>query len=130
MESLRPDDKEALRQRLQELQHAEQPLPAAGFPMQSTKEPPVTSPPPELSDLNYRFVRQYLSPGEAVTVTAQPKGLGPWYHTPVFQQAFQSSKPNVRVTITPRHGEAVEYIFTHHPSGRLLQIPTTSTVLR
>ncbi|OEH74195.1 hypothetical protein cyc_01816 [Cyclospora cayetanensis] len=78
--------------------------------MYSTKFPPSVSPPPELSDLNSRFVRQFVCPGTGVKLAAQPQGMGPWCTAPVFQHTFQSSKPNVRITITPRHGRSVEYI--------------------
>lgn len=78
----------------------------------AAKEPPTTTPPPELSDLRFKFVRQFLAIGQSVTTTAQRKGAGPWLRTPVYQHTFQSSKPGVRITVTPRHGEPIEYTFS------------------
>ncbi|KAL8446185.1 hypothetical protein Emed_005140 [Eimeria media] len=121
MASPRPDEKDSLRQRLRELeqrysQQLQQPAGAVPFQAKSGTTPPA-SPPPELSDLNYRLLRKYISPGEAVTVTAHRRGLSPWEPLPVFRYAFQSSKPSVRVTVTPRQGQAVEYLFTGQQSG-------------
>ncbi|KAL8269748.1 hypothetical protein Esti_006311 [Eimeria stiedai] len=137
MDFSKPDDKESLRRRLRELEQRyaqqQQPQqPAGGASFQTKSSFPTASPPPELPDLSYRFLRAYISPGEAVSVTAHRRGLGPWEQTPVFQYSFQSSKPSVRVTVTPRQGQAVEYVFTGQQSGGISgsRSPTNKIHLR
>ncbi|CDJ51916.1 hypothetical protein, conserved [Eimeria brunetti] len=73
----------------------------------------------EYSFSNYRFIRQYISPGEAVDVAAQPRGAGPWLSAPIFNYSFQSSKPNVRVTIAPRQGHTIEYSVVSSADGNI-----------
>lgn len=124
MESHKTENKDASRQRLQELQreyNAQQESPAPEI----TKEkdaPPTVTPPPEMSNLNYRSLKQYISEGEAATITVQRNGAGPWQEKPTFQHTFQSSKPNVRVTVTPRQGKAIEYIYRNDPTNQSQQI--------
>ena len=75
---------------------------------------------PEASSLRSRFLRQYISPGEAVYVTTQPKGVGPWAEAPIQQHVFQSSQRNVRITITPRQGKAIQYACISCEGGRYI----------
>ncbi|CDJ64345.1 hypothetical protein, conserved [Eimeria necatrix] len=77
-------------------------------------------------NLNANFVQgpfkgQFISFGDVVNFSAHSQGLGPW-GAPTFQHSFQSSKPNVRITVTHKQGAPIQYLFSSNGKGGIQQI--------
>ncbi|CDJ37894.1 hypothetical protein, conserved [Eimeria tenella] len=78
------------------------------------------------ANLNANFVQgqfkgQFISFGDFVDFSAHSQGGGPW-GAPTFQHSFQSSKPNVRITVTHKQGAPIQYLFSSNGKGGIQQI--------